>query len=428
MHNKFTLLSRKVPSGKTVVYYYAYDEDGKRLGPWTTKLSSKIAARNYCNKLMRDGNLIPMQKEIGTFAELADGFWDWDTSPYLEDRRKRNLLTQSYADKNKRVTAFNLVPYFGKMKLEKISLDAVEGWFDYMIGQGYKHTTTNGIFGTLRTMLRWAAKKRIIPGGDPLIGVERLLNDRKQIKIITQDEFKALFVQDWKKVWDNDLLRYTANKLAACTGMRCGELLGLRGENIFDDHLFLCGQYDKYGYRSTKTKIKHHIPLTAELVSDLRKLMRINGDGYVFSLDGGITPVCGRHLRNGLKNVLKNIGIGKTEAEERGLHLHAWRHFLNTELQKAGMTVRKVQAVTGHKSERMTEYYTHFDPMEFGEVPEVQAALLAGKPEEKKTDCPTFTLVKMPEMSAELAISEEKESLCGSPTDGQENSQQTKAS
>jgi integrase len=398
MHNRFTLLSRVVPSGKTVVYYYAYNEDGMRLGPWTTKLSTKTAARNYCLKLLREGNLIPLQKDIGTFAELAEGFWDWDASPYLEDRRKRSLLTEAYADKNKRVTKFNLLPYFGKLRLEKITLDVIEEWFNKLIAEKYKHTTINGYFGTLRTMLRWAAKKKIIPG-DPLIGVERLLNDRKQIKIITLDEFKSLFISDWRKVWDNDFLRYTANKLAACTGMRCGELLGLRGENVFDDHLFLCGQYDGYGYRSTKTKIKHHIPLTAELVKDLKKLIQVNGSGYVFSLDGGITPVCGRHLRNGLKKALMNIGIDKAEAEERGLHLHAWRHFLNTELQKAGMTVQIVQAVTGHKSERMTEYYTHFNPMEFGEVPQIQASLLAGKPEGKQTDRSALALVKIPDNS-----------------------------
>jgi len=44
----------------------------------------------------------------------------------------------------------------------------------------------------------------------------------------------------------------------------------------------------------------------------------------------------------------------------------------------------------------MTEHYTHFDPMEFRDVPEIQAALLAGKPEEKKNDCPALSLVKMP--------------------------------
>jgi len=62
MHNDFTLLRRKVPSGKKVVYYYAYDDEGQRLGPWTTGQVSKTAARNYCNRLNREGKLIPTQK------------------------------------------------------------------------------------------------------------------------------------------------------------------------------------------------------------------------------------------------------------------------------------------------------------------------------------------------------------------------------
>jgi hypothetical protein len=40
------------------------------------------------------------------------------------------------------------------------------------------------------------------------------------------------------------------------------------------------------------------------------------------------------------------------------------------------LEVQKVQAVTGHKSTRMTEWYTHFDPLEFGGVPQIQADLL----------------------------------------------------
>ena len=400
MHNRFTLLSRVVPSGKTVIYYYAYNEDGKRLGPWTTGMSTKTTARNYCNKLLQAGNLIPNQSAIGTFAELAQGFWDWEKSPYLKERMKRVSLKKSYADKCQEHLDYCLLDYFGKMKLESITAEVVEGWFDKMIADKYKHTTINGYYGTLQTMIRWAARKQII-SGDPLVGVERLRNDRKKIRIITREEFKALFTGDWRQVWGNDLLCYTANKLAACTGIRCGEILGLRGEYVYDGHFLLCGQYNyKYGYTDTKTKIKHHIPLTAELITDLRKLIGINGDGYIFSLDGGTTPVYGRLLRDGLNRALRKIGISKEEAKERGLHLHAWRHFLNTELQKAGLTVQIVQAVTGHKSERMTEYYTHFDPREFGEVPEVQAALLAAEPEkqgETKTKRPALTLVKIPD-------------------------------
>jgi hypothetical protein len=88
------------------------------------------------------------------------------------------------------------------------------------------------------------------------------------------------------------------------------------------------------------------------------------------------------------------------------LNLHAWRHFCNTELQKAGLSIQKVQAVTGHKSTRMTEWYTHFDPSQFGEVPKVQADLLRAAPEETGTKNkavggapgrPHLTLVKLPE-------------------------------
>ena len=70
--------------------------------------------------------------------------------------------------------------------------------------------------------------------------------------------------------------------------------------------------------------------------------------------------------------------------------------YCNSEMQMAGMTVKKVQAVTGHKTEEMTDRYTHLDPMEMREVTEIQASLLAKKPDAKKAGRPALTLVKMP--------------------------------
>jgi hypothetical protein len=67
------------------------------------------------------------------------------------------------------------------------------------------------------------------------------------------------------------------------------------------------------------------------------------------------------------------------------------------------LTVQKVQAVTGHKSERMTEHYTHFDPMDFGEVPKIQAALLRKKPRKQETaanERPALTIYKPEEGKA----------------------------
>ncbi|GHU13618.1 hypothetical protein FACS1894161_3760 [Spirochaetia bacterium] len=64
MHNDFTLFKRKVPSGEKVVYYYAYDDEGKRHGPWTTGETGLTAARNVCNRLNREGKLLPGPKTI----------------------------------------------------------------------------------------------------------------------------------------------------------------------------------------------------------------------------------------------------------------------------------------------------------------------------------------------------------------------------
>jgi integrase len=268
------------------------------------------------------------------------------------------------------------------MKLNKITGDDSEHWVDFMAEKGYQNTYTNGIFSTLKTMMIEAVARKLITSA-PTAKVEKLVNDRRDIKIVTADEFKALFLNNWKKVWGNDRISCLANKLAALTGMRSCEVLGLRGEYVFDDHIYVCAQYDEYGYRPTKTKDKQNIPLAPCFIGELRELAVMNGKGFIFSLDGGATPVSRKSMYDGLHSASMQIGISREEISERSLHLHAWRHFCNTELQKAGVPLPKVRSVIRHKSERMTEMYSHLDPNEFSEVRKAQEALLgiSGKQE-----------------------------------------------
>ena len=53
IHNDFTLYFRVVPSGKRVVYYYAYDEDGNRLAGKSTGETTLTVARRKCNRLLK---------------------------------------------------------------------------------------------------------------------------------------------------------------------------------------------------------------------------------------------------------------------------------------------------------------------------------------------------------------------------------------
>jgi hypothetical protein len=154
--------------------------------------------------------------------------------------------------------------------------------------------------------------------------------------------------------------------------MRASEILGLRGEYIFDEYIHVHAQYDEYGYRPTKTKEKRNIPLAPMIINELRQIACENNNGYVFSLDGGETPVTRRLMYNKFHKALRTIGMTQEEIKRRGLSMHSWRHFFNTTLQMANVALSKVQSVTGHKSDRMTEWYTHFDSKEFAEVRSVQ--------------------------------------------------------
>jgi integrase len=411
MHNDFTLFRRVVPSGEKVAYYYAYDENGVRRGPWTTGQTSMTLARNHCNKLLRAGTLLPRGTGAQTFAEYAEGWWEWETCAYLKKRRRRHNITRAYADNNKKMLRNRLLPYFGNMPVNKITPEEIENWLDAMAEEGYQNTYTNTILGTLKTMMIEAVERKIIPKA-PTDKMEKLVNDRKEIKIITPEEFKKLFVKDWKRVWDNDRISYTANKLAALTGMRSSEVLGVKGEYVFADHIYLCKQYDEYGYRDTKTKDKHNIPLPGDMIKDLGELKAMNGDGFVFSLDGGATPICRKTMYQDFHRALRNIGMSDGEISGRHLHLHAWRHFLNTELLKGGLTVPQTQAVTRHKSERMTEWYLHFNPDEFAQARKVQENLLrpekpAGKKKQENAGKPCRRakgkIIPMPERGRDSA-------------------------
>jgi integrase len=72
--------------------------------------------------------------------------------------------------------------------------------------------------------------------------------------------------------------------------LRASEILGLRGEYVYDEYIHVCAQHDEYGCRPAKTKEKRNIPLSPMIISELRRLAAENNNGYVFSLDGGGCP------------------------------------------------------------------------------------------------------------------------------------------
>ena len=405
----FTLFKRTMPSGRQVFYYQCYDQKGMRQFAKSTGKTLKTEANEYCLKLFKDGLLIPEQK-TPTFAEFSDGWWDIETCRFLKWRQLHEPVTDNTLIIYRTNFKNHIKDYFAEFRLDEITPLVIENWLLFMRDKGVmrseskrkkkkgnsggnenevkpkkllKAKTINLALFTLKIMLGEAVRLKLLKT-NPCLEVKDLKEEDCVRIILNADEVKDLFPADWASVWENEIV-YKANLLAACAGLRIGELRGLRGDMVFDSHIHVKAQYlGKKYVDHTKTKDNRTIPISGVMRKMLDGLLDKNGDGYVFSDDGGITPISNDWLNRGLNRALEKIGIGYEEKRKRNLSFHSWRHFLNTLLLTSNVGLSKVQKVTGHKSLKMTDHYTHFDTKQFTEVVEVQNNLLAFNTPENK--------------------------------------------
>jgi integrase len=296
---------------------------------------------------------------------------------YLAWRDLHDPLSEGSVEIFRNCLDNHLREYFGPYRLDEITVDCIEGWQKGKVKQKLKGTTINLSLRTLRMMLDEAVKKKLLKS-NPAIGVKKVKTEEVKRTILTLSEVRELFGVRWDTVWE-DWTAYKVNLLAACTGMRISELRGIKKDVVFNDFIFVKGQYTRRGYVDhTKTKQARNVPISPEIRRELEELIQCNGDGYLFSEDKGVTPMRSEKIERHLNKTLEKIGIGDKERRERNLTFHAWRHFFNTLLRMADIADCKVQSVTGHISLKNTDHYTHFDARQFTEVRNVQSALLTG--------------------------------------------------
>jgi integrase len=377
IRESFSLYRRRAPSGLLVFYYQAYDDRGRRICGHSTGQSTRTAAREHCIRLLREGKLIPKKEAaMPTLRQWAADFWDMEKSGYLKARRGRGHITIGYVKNGRTYTDNQILPHLGDMPLDAITEVEIENWLTGFADRKLSNGTANNAFKILSVMLGYAFKQRVVKS-NPCLLVEKLKHEGREIEILTVAEVKALFPARWPAVWDN-YTSYVANKLAACTGMRIGEILGLRSEYVHEGYLEVCRQYSQTaGYSDVKTHKPRNIPLHRVVEEDLRRLIKANGEGFVFVKKPRDTKPIGRTtVIESFRKALNVIKISETERKRRNLTFHSWRHFFNTTLLNANVADTKVMAVTGHVTEKMKEHYTHFDTTGFVEVTEVQESLM----------------------------------------------------
>lgn len=361
-----TLTKRKI--GNRIIYYYlAYDKNGVR-HRLSTGCTTKSQALAYTMELYKSDSLIPVKKEpivLLTFGSYAKGWWTPDCDYVKAEALRGRKLAAQYINTNKNLMDKHILPTFRSSVLTEITSAKIEVWQRYLIERKKLSTKyANNILSIFSVILDEARREGHIKT-NPAREVRAFANNSKERGILSFEEARDLLTN--LSYWDNPIA-YTASLLAACTGMRAGEIRALRPCDLRDGYIHVEHSVDLQGaLKCTKTGDKRDLPLPQSLMDALRTLADHAGkEGRVFSVAG--VPMSTAAIRDGFYRALAIKGIKREERKKKNITFHSWRHFLNSQLLSNGINESKTRKITGHSTAEMTKRYAHFLVNDFADV------------------------------------------------------------
>ncbi len=289
----------------------------------------------------------------------------------------------------KRLQRHVLKAPFGKIAARHLTADDVRDALRAMLASGLSPWTVKGIRGSLNTVFR-RAPKSLWNGPNPIQDVEPVTLPRKIRATLRAEEVPLLMMHvpdEWRGVF----------AAALYTGMRKGELFGLRKADVDLEHRLLV-LARSYGAETTKGKHADVIPISAPLLPFLKAaiaestsdLVFPNPDGSMRSpesdpqkvlrhalgragLVDGYEHVCRRCKAKGKPHSERHADAELRKcpqcgmklwprAELRQMRFHDLRHSTATLLLRAGVDLHRVQRILRHKDVKLTtDTYGHLD-------------------------------------------------------------------
>lgn len=369
----YSLFRRRCRDG-FIWYYRTYDPYGRRTVARSTGETNKTLAERYCNKLLREGTLVPARVRL--FCDYAKNWWEWDRCPYIRGKLKRSRagkpnISRTYTDDMRAALVRYVLPTFQDQHLDAITVPAIEKWMDTLLDSGLSPKRVNNITSCLRVMLREAKRQGLIPR-DPFDVIKPFADNCRERGVLSLDEVRELFAeQAIATAWLGNLLYRAVNMLAAASGMRQGEILAVRDEVVHDGWIHVEHSWDlKYGLQPTKTRQARDVPVPPKVIDAMRPF--VGSGGFVFSLSQGERPATGNRITEALYAALEKIGISAEERQQRAITFHSWRHWFNSTMRARQIPTSLLQRVTGHATVEMTERYTSYVLADYAPVLAVQ--------------------------------------------------------
>lgn len=262
----------------------------------------------------------------------ADQSWLESLRDYMSHRRYSPSTIRTYSE---------LILTFMRFIKPKSITDDITGEIEryskeYILPRKLSFSYQNQFINAYKLFFREVINRPVM--------VEQVKRPRREYKlpnVLSKQEVKALL-----NVTKNLKHRAMLSLIYAC-GLRRSELLNLRPNDIVSDRGLLV-------IRNAKGNKDRVVPISGKTIAFLRDYYR-QYRPKVFLFEG--ISAGNQYDERSLQNVLKkSVHLSKIK---KPVTLHWLRHSYATHLHEAGVDIRFIQLLLGHKSSKTTEIYTH---------------------------------------------------------------------
>lgn len=347
---------RKRGNKWSAVIFVGYKDDGKRNYKWFSGFDTKKEAEKFLASKVQEVN-------NGTFTKPSKQ----TVSAYLCDWLKfkqtqvRPNTFESYESRIRN----HVIPALGNIQLANLRPQHLDEFYTTLVGKVSNRTIVH-IHRILHDALGRAVKFNLI-AKNPADVVDPPKAQQAKLGIWTRDQ-----VIKFLRAADGDRY-YVVYFLAITTGMRMGEILGLKWEDIDFEreelHVrrmvsFTTGKLTEHEPKTERSR--RIIALPTETVNVLRQQKLLineerlrsesyNYDGFVVAKIGGGVP-WSQWIRQRYKSIIKDAGLPY-------IRIHDLRHTHASLLLEQGVHPKIVSERLGHSTIGITlDIYTHVLP------------------------------------------------------------------
>jgi integrase len=248
-------------------------------------------------------------------------------------------------------------PFFPSLLLGELLPKDLDRFLEYLASLPLQNSRRNDIIKAGTIPLRWAFRKEKI-SQDITRGIIAFSAKPGERRILPLETASAIFKQEW-----TDERSRIANMTAMVTGLRAGELQGLRVRDLGEDCLMVRHSWNYIDkLKGTKNNEERIVELPfPSVMQALRDVAELNPhgagpDSFVFwSWNSSQKPMEQISFVSGLRKTLVLSGLD--EAAAKSYTFHGWRHFF-TSYMRDKIEDKLLQTQTGHKTVSMLEHYS----------------------------------------------------------------------